>query len=210
MRLLIMLIPTILLGGGFGIGFSVGGNYQWYDRDIEDLEAGDGMGFHLGLLIEKSITPSRFPVFLSSELDLGFCHTSYSWIIAQVGEVKTLNEISLNSLYLPLLLKFNLNTPPFGFSLGLGGYLLHNLSGRRKWRIGNITLEDDLKDDELETDLGLLFRVSGTTRIAPMVYFQPRLALRYNLTPDENYTQTSGEDEKEYGIEFGMGIGIGL
>ncbi|HIE05550.1 MAG TPA: hypothetical protein EYP58_01985 [bacterium (Candidatus Stahlbacteria)] len=206
MRIIILLIPTIALAGGFGISIFVGGNYQWYDLDISNIEAGDGFGYHLGVALEKSLTPSRLPISLSTELDLAYYHTAYSWDVAQVGQTEVLADLNLNSLYLPLCLKLNLNSPAFGFSLGAGGFMLHNFGGKGKWRIGSIILERDLEDDDLETDFGLLLKVQGSSKLAPMVFFYPSFNFRYNLTADNPDTETA--DESEYGIEFRFGVGI--
>ncbi|HID32600.1 MAG TPA: hypothetical protein EYP24_04415 [bacterium (Candidatus Stahlbacteria)] len=210
MRIFILLLPAVLLGRGLNFGLVFGGNYQWYDLDIETQEAGDGMGFHAGLFIDKSISPSRFLVHLSSELDISFYYHSYSWVVAQVGTASFLKEIDINSIYLPLLLKLNVNTLPFGINLGIGGYLLKNLSGNSKWKSGRFIIQQDLEANRLETDLGLIFRISGRTRLAPLLYLYPCFAFRYNLTPDENYAGNSGPDESEYGIEFGINLGFSL
>lgn len=208
MRFIIILVPTVVMAGGFGLGAFVGGNYQWFDLDISNLDAGDGVGYHIGVFLEKSITPSQLPIFVSTELDFAFYKTSYSWDVGQVGQTQVLADLDVNSLYIPLALKLNLNSPAFGFSFGFGGFMLHNLGGHGRWRIGNITLEDDLKDDDLETDFGILFEAGGSSKLAPMVFFYPSFGFRYNLTANDPDTENTSESE--YGIEFRFGVGVSL
>jgi len=194
----LLLFCSLAFGQGFSVGANLGGSYNMWDYDVEGWETYSGIGFGGGLVFEVDFMP-----MLGVELDILYSMYKYSTTIEMFG-IDIDQDISMNNLVVPILLKYKFAMPVVSPYFVLGPSIIRNLSGTIETSSNGISISIDVPDELLETDIGVQVGLGANIGMTPSINISPYFRFQYNITADDPDTEDNKESMQDllFGINF--------